>query len=162
MKMQSGFTLIEMVAVIIILAVLAANALPKFTNLSGEARYASLSALQGGLSSAALLAKSKWAVAQSGNLNTIDFNGTGVSVINLTTAGSSTAVLGYPTQTVTGINLAMDSWGSYSSGSEADGSYVYWPAGVAASSTCYVKYLSGTATILPTTTTAANAASNCS
>jgi len=162
MKTQSGFTLIEMVAVVIILAVLAANALPKFTNLSGEARYSSLNALQGGLSSAAMLAKAKWTVAQSGNLDTIDFNGTGVSVIALTTAGSSTAVLGYPLAHVDGINLAMDSWGSYSSGTEADGSWVFWPAGVAASSTCYVKYLSGTATILPTTTTATNAATNCS
>jgi len=163
MKAQSGFTIIEMVAVIIIIALLAATALPKFTNLSGEARYSSLNALAGGLRAAASLSKSKWSVAQSGNLNTVDFNGTWVSVIALTTAGSATvANLGYPTQTTTGINLAMDSWGSYSSGSEGDGAYVYWPAGAATSNTCYVKYLSGTVTILPTTTTAANAATNCS
>lgn len=161
MKTQSGFTLIEMVAVIIILAIMAATALPKFTNLSGEARYSSLNGLVGGLRSAGTLAKAKWLAAQSGNLDTVDFNGTGVSVIALTTAGSSTAVLGYPAATVTGINLAMDSWSTYSSGTEDGGaSWVFWPAGAAVSSSCYAKYLSGTVTIVPTT--AATAAIACS
>ena len=159
MKTQSGFTLIEMVAVIIILAIMAATALPKFTNLSGEARYSSLNGLVGGLRSAGTLAKAKWLAAQSGNLDYVDFNGTNVSVINLTTAGSSTAVMGYPMANVTGINLAMDSWSTYSSGTEAD-AWVFWPAGAAVSSSCYAKYQSGTVTIVPAT--AATAANACS
>jgi len=160
MKKQSGFTLIEMVAVIIILAIMAATALPKFTNLSGEARYSSLNGLVGGLRSAGTLAKAKWLAAQSGNLDYVDFNGTNVSVINLTTAGSSTAVLGYPMANETGINVAMDSWSTYASAAEADGSWVFWPAGAAVSSGCYARYLSGTVTITPTdATTAATACS---
>ena len=39
---QSGFTLVELVVVIIILGVLSAVALPKFVNLSGEARNAAV------------------------------------------------------------------------------------------------------------------------
>ena len=45
-KTQSGFTLIELVMVIVILGILAAFALPKFADLSGDA---SLAATKGGL-----------------------------------------------------------------------------------------------------------------
>ena len=49
---QSGFTLIELVMVIVILGLLAAVAIPKFVDLSGEARAAALSGVGGALASA--------------------------------------------------------------------------------------------------------------
>lgn len=55
-KQQSGFTLIELVLVIVILGILAATALPRFSDLSQQARYASLNGLMGGLRSAASIA----------------------------------------------------------------------------------------------------------
>lgn len=49
---QSGFTLVELVIVIIILGLLAAVAVPKFINLSGDAKTAATSSIAGALSSA--------------------------------------------------------------------------------------------------------------
>lgn len=52
-RAQSGFTLIELVMVIVILGVLAAVAIPKFVDLKGDAVAASTQGVAGALSSAA-------------------------------------------------------------------------------------------------------------
>tara|TARA_B100000767_G_scaffold262722_1_gene275699 strand:- start:237 stop:743 length:507 start_codon:yes stop_codon:yes gene_type:complete len=52
---QQGFTLIELVIVIVTLGILAATAAPKFINLTGDAKAASLKAAKGAMESAATL-----------------------------------------------------------------------------------------------------------
>lgn len=59
LKTNQGFTLIELVLVIVILGVLAATAAPKFINLKSDAVIANMNALEGSLKSANQLVYSK-------------------------------------------------------------------------------------------------------
>ena len=133
-----GFTLIELVVVITILGILAAFAIPRFTNLQVEARRATVNGLAGSVRSAAALAKAT-SLASGGNPASISMEG---QTINLTNTYPSAADISLTLQDTTGFTVAT-----------AAGTTTFQSTGATTPASCVVSYTPPAAANNPPTIT---------
>ena len=115
MQKQQGFTLIELVVVIIILGILAVTAAPKFINLQGDARVSALQGLKGAIQGANTLVYSKAALAGKEKLSdqSIDLSGlttTSTDAADVAAAATDDVVtdFGYLDDTVANFTNALE------------------------------------------------------
>lgn len=138
MRRQSGFTLIELVIVIVVLGILAALAIPRFISLQREARIAVIDSLFNSVRSGTnvIYAKSA-AIGEADNaIDSVDIDGNGPG-------GFIGTNFGYPQAEQADLNLLFDNLSArygFTGGAAAGGSVVV--INLDGITTCSVTYTS--------------------
>lgn len=106
-KAVTGFTLIELIIVIILIGILSSFAISRFINQTSNARIASLQGLQGAILSSTALAQAEYRAegnSATSTVTTITMDGTAVTVV---------AATGRPAGAAGGIDTSLQSFAGY-------------------------------------------------
>lgn len=135
-KQNSGFTLIELIVVIVILGIMAAIAGPKFVDLQSEARSSVISGVEGAVRSSATLVYSKSLIEGEESID----EGCGDATCQVAVSGGNVNTkFGYPQGEAAGLEAALELEGDITT-NNVDATTVRFEFG-ALGATCSVTYI---------------------